>query len=206
MVPWSRVEATTTKKTALKIRSALAILAESANVAKTMGAAPRNPAQPIRIRSRGETAQRGGEPHGQRPDDRDEQCSQSECWTSNGAQLVRENEQTKDNEESHLGQERQPLVKCHDLVPEPRRGAPDGEANQVDGNEAAAADKVGRAECNGGGRDRGDWGERPYGFWEPGEQPRRPGGEGQPHHRAQSKLTDQFNDKLRKPGLGMLDP
>ena len=50
MVPWSRVEATTTKKTALKIRSALAILAESANVAKTMGAAPRKPAQPIRMR------------------------------------------------------------------------------------------------------------------------------------------------------------
>jgi hypothetical protein len=52
VVPWTTVDTTTTKKTALKIVSLCGTREERTKVASTIGTAPRSPAQPRSSRSR----------------------------------------------------------------------------------------------------------------------------------------------------------
>jgi hypothetical protein len=109
------------------------------------GAAQAGPAeqQPL---GRGELVERGRQPHGRRPDQHGEQRREPQTGKGDLRQVAGKHQQAEDHEHRDLGEERQPLVEGDELAAVPGRGAADGETDQVDGEEAAAADHVGDAE------------------------------------------------------------
>ena len=80
------------------------------------------------------------------PDHDDEQRRQRQPGERDLRQPVREDEQPEHDEERDLREEREPFVERDELAPVRRRRAADGEADEVDGEEAAAAEDVRRAE------------------------------------------------------------
>ena len=112
VVPWRIAETTTTKKTALKIVFAVSTSDESTNVARTIGTAPRSPAQPSSSRSRGEVVERGRHPDRDQVGQEHEQQRRREPRAGDVGQLAREHEQAEHDEERDLGEERQPFVEA----------------------------------------------------------------------------------------------
>ena len=102
----------------------------------------------------------------------------------------REDEQAEHDEERHLGEEGEPLVKGDELAPVARRRAADGEPDEVDGKEAAAAEHVRRPERERRGGERGDGGERADRVREATEDPGCERSEGSAHEQAEAELLD----------------
>ena len=142
------VETTTTKKTALKILSALGTSEESTKVASTIGTAPRKAGpteqQPL---ARSEVAERCGDPHGGGSDHRARAAPPAPARRGPPAgSSLREHEETQDDEQDDLGDEGEPFVEGDELLAVAGGRAAYGEPDQVDGEEAAAAHHVGGAE------------------------------------------------------------
>ena len=177
VVPCTSAETTTTKKTALKIVSRAETCDESTKVPRTIGTAPRRPAQPSSARSRLVKSLNAVE--AQTAAGRTTKVSAAATRSPAAPRPAGrwEDEQPEHDEHRHLGHERQPLVERDQLPAIARRRAPDGEADQVDGQEPAAAEHVRGSERDRGRGDRRDRGERPDGRWDAREQPRRGDGE-----------------------------
>ena len=147
VVPCTIAETTTTKKTALKIVSFSGTSEERTNVASTIGTAPRRPAQPSRSRSRLVKSWKAVDAQTDAGRATSISSSASASPASGHVRQVRgEDEQAEDDEERDLGGEREPLVEGDEVAAVAGRRAADREADQVDREEAAAADHVGDAE------------------------------------------------------------
>ena len=138
-VPWTSADTSTTKKTALKIVSPCATPAESTNVPRTMGlprAAPPNPGTSfaaVKLLNAVDAQTATG-----RTTNNEEQ-GEDESGDHHGREVAREDEQAEHDEHRHLGQEGKALVEAHELTAVPRGRAADGEADEIDREEAAAA-------------------------------------------------------------------
>ena len=89
---------------------------------------------------------------------------------------------------------------------EPRRGAADGEPDQVDGQEAAAAAHVGDPERERRGGDRGDRRERADRVGKARERPGRDDAEPDPDHQAEAELAEEQQREIGDPVVRLLDP
>ena len=160
VVPCTITDTTTTKKTALKIVFEWVTSEESTNVASTIGTAPRRPAQPRSSRSLFVKLLNAVEAHTAAGRIRSiEHEGQRQSGQRHVRQVVGEDEQAEHDEERDLREEGEALVEGDELPAVARRRAADGEPDQVDREEAAAADHVGGAERERAGGDRGDRGE-----------------------------------------------
>jgi hypothetical protein len=112
-------------------------------------------------------------PHCDGPDHEHEEQGECEARERHRRELVREDEQAEHDEEPDLSDESETFVEPDELAAVARRRAPDGEAHEVHGQEAAAPDHVGRAEGDPDRREGRDWRERADRVGKPGEDPRR---------------------------------
>ena len=85
---------------------------------------------------------------------------------------MREHEQPEHDEEGDLGDEGDSFVEGDEVAPVARRRAPDSQADEIDGEEAAAADHLRRAKRDGCRGERSDGGECTDRLWDAAEQPR----------------------------------
>ena len=111
VVPWIRVEVTTTKKIALKISSLSPTPATTGKVASQIGIAPRRPGpaehQPLAVVERREGA---GDERGQRAGDEDQRRREQQPLAGDLAEPAREDEQAEQGEERDLRDPREALV------------------------------------------------------------------------------------------------
>jgi hypothetical protein len=111
-------------------------------------------------------------------------------WQRHLGELLREDEQAEHDEERDLGEEREALVEGDELAAVPGGSTADGEADEVDREEAAAADHVRRAERERTGRDRRHGGESADRVGKTCEYPRREGAEHGPDDQPEAQLLD----------------
>ena len=98
-------------------------------------------------------------------------------------------------------------MEAGELSPIARRGAADREADEVDGEEAAAPDHVGSAERDAGRGERCDRSERTDRAWQPCEHPGRRHGEHDADDEAETELSDDEQHELVEPlRFGAFDP
>ena len=203
VVPCKIAETTTTKKTALKIVSLVATSDERTNVASTIGAAPRSPAQPSRsVRDR-EGVERRRHPDGRADDEHS--ATRVRGRQRDVRELAREHEQAEHDEQRDLREERDALVEADELPPVARRRAADREADEVHGEEAAAPDRVRSSEGNAAAASDATGANAPI---ERGiraktrsRQPRA-----RPDHESEPDLADDEHASSQAVRVGVLDP
>ena len=120
---------------------------------------------------------------------------------------MREDEQAEHDEQPDLRCERQSLVEGDELAAVARRRAADRQADEVDGEETAAADRVGRAERHRGRGDRRNRGERPDRLRDAREQPGRRGAERDADEEPEPELPHDLEQQVGcAVAAGTLDP
>ena len=177
VVPWRSAETMTTKKTALKIVSLCAHVRREREGREhdRHGAAQARPAEEQRARGcvKRLNAVEAQTAAGRATRIRSEREREARSSATSGSWL-REDEQAEHDEEHDLGDEREALVEGDELAPVARRRAADREADEVDGEEAAAADHVGGAERERRRGDRRDGRERADRLRDARERPTSP--------------------------------
>ena len=179
------------KKTALKTVFAFGTSsALSTKVARTIGTAPRSPAQPeqrlVAVCEVGRETQSTPTP----PPGLITSISSNVRaipGTATSGQIAREDEQAEDDEERHLRKEGEAFVEGNELPAVTRRRAAYGEADEVDREEAAAADHVCGAEREracGQRRDRHEGADRVEAR---GRTPTKPQRRARPRQRARAR-------------------
>ena len=208
VVPWRIADTTTTKKTALKMVFAVSTSRREHERGEDdrNGAAQAGPAEQ-ELLARVEVVECGRQEDRDGPDQQHEQQRKREPRGRDVRKLAGEDEQAEHDEHRDLGEEREALVEADELPAVARRRAADREADEVHGEEAAAAEDVGGAERDAGGCERRDRRERADGAGKAREDPRRREREDDSDHEAEPELADDEQDEIAEPfGVGALDP
>ncbi len=135
-----------------------------------------------------------------------EQESGDETGHHHRGQIAREDEQAEDDEHRHLGEEGEVLVEVHELAAVAGRRAADRQPDEVDGEEAAAAEHVGdsKGKCSGSDRrHRREGADRPR---ELGEDPGRDVAERDPDGEADPELLHHQEEDVVDPKRRVFDP
>ena len=208
VVPCTVTDTTTTKKTALKIVFEWVTSEESTNVASTIGTAPRSPAQPSSARSLFVNLLKSVEAQTAAGRDQEHQHErQREARERHVAQLAREDQQPEDDEDRDLREEGEPFVEGDELASVARRRAADREPDEVDREEAAAADHVGGAERERAGGHRRHRREAADRVGEPPEDPDRDRAERDADEQSEADLLDdQEREVVEAVRVRTLDP
>ena len=146
VVPWIRVEVTTTKKIALKISCPSPTPATTGKVASQIGIAPRRPAQPSISRSRVvERRQRAGDERRQRAGDEDQRRREQQPLAGDVAEPAGEDQQPEQGEERDLATHARPWWKAIVVWRGGHRPGAEDQGGDVDGEEPGPVDELGDA-------------------------------------------------------------